>query len=231
MAVDYKIIGADGREYVPAHLEELRHWCEDGRVGPATPVWRGDESCWKPAGAREELRWDLPQPNPPPLPLPTALPGSARPVNAGFFIRLAAWFIDTLLLQFFLAILTSPWSEPIGRLNDSINAQLKSNTPNLNIVLHSWLILLAVVVPAGFAYFVGFNATLGATPGKRVLGLRIIRGNGTELNWKSAFLRHCGELVSGLTFGFGYLLILINRDHRALHDLLADTRVVWVRKI
>ena len=60
MPVVYKIIGGDGREYGPATLEEIRGWCEDGRVGGGTPVWRDDELRWQPARNREELRWDLP---------------------------------------------------------------------------------------------------------------------------------------------------------------------------
>ena len=44
MDMTYKIIGADGAEYGPVTLEELKSWVLEGRVAKATQVWRGDLS-------------------------------------------------------------------------------------------------------------------------------------------------------------------------------------------
>ena len=69
--VEYKIIGADGREYAASTLDELRRWVEDGRVAPGTWVWNGEEQRWQPASAWPELQWDFPAV--PPV-LPPVLP-------------------------------------------------------------------------------------------------------------------------------------------------------------
>lgn len=107
MAADYKIIGGDGREYGPATLEEVRQWCADGRVAPGTPVWRSDEERWLVAAAREELRWDLPQPVAPP---PVIEAGPAPFRRAGFLPRLAAFMFDWVIVLCLINFLTLPWS-------------------------------------------------------------------------------------------------------------------------
>jgi hypothetical protein len=43
----YKIIGADGREYGPVNVEQLRRWFNEGRVNAQTRVLAGDDANWK----------------------------------------------------------------------------------------------------------------------------------------------------------------------------------------
>lgn len=225
MAVEYKMIGGDGREYGPASLEEIRQWCEDGRVAPGTPVWRSDEQRWQPAGARDELKWDLRSPvAPPPLAPPQE---SFRP--AGFWIRLAAYLLDWLILGCLLALITLPWAKPLAELQSAAFAQVKSTTPDLALVGKFWLVSAAFNIPLSFLYFVSFNAIRGATPGKRILGLRVQRADGNPLGFLRAFARHAAEWLSFLTLGVGHLLIVTTPQKRALHDLLAKTQVVFAR--
>ena len=61
MELTYKIIGADGAEYGPVTIEELKHWVLDGRVAAATHVWRNDLSRWLPAARYTELQPELDQ--------------------------------------------------------------------------------------------------------------------------------------------------------------------------
>lgn len=226
MSVAYKIIGGDGREYGPATLEEIRGWCEDGRVGAGTPVWRDDEKCWQPARTREELRWDLRQTAPPPLPAPQA---PAEPPSAGFAIRLAAWIFDWVLLDLLINLLASPWGAKWEQINKIALAQLTENASSPEST-NAVLTVFGVAVAVGFLYSVCFNVLQGATPGKRVLGLRVVCIDGSPLTWRIASLRRAAELISQLAFGMGYLFILVNRENRAVHDLLARTKVVWVRR-
>ena len=55
MQAEYKIIGADGREYGPATLDELIEWVREGRVGRQTQVWSSTDERWTPAGRMTEL--------------------------------------------------------------------------------------------------------------------------------------------------------------------------------
>lgn len=227
MAAEYKIIGGDGREYGPASLEEIRQWTEDGRVAPATLVWRSDDACWLPASSREELRWDLPVP---PTPPPPVQPDAPLPVRrAGFLVRLAAYLFDWLIVFCLISLVTLPWSDERIALQKSIETELQSEKPDLRIAGRALFTLGAVDIPVAFAYFILFNGLRGATPGKRLLGLRIVRLDGTPIGFAQATGRQFADWLSKATLGFGYLLIALTPERRALHDLVAGTQVIHVR--
>jgi len=224
MAADYKIIGGDGREYGPATLEEIRQWCADGRVAPGTPVWRGDEERWLVAAAREELRWDLPQAVAPP---PLIEPGPSPLRRAAFLPRLAAFMFDWVIVLCLINFLTLPWSRERLEKNQRILAELKADKPDLRQAIQDLASLLVVDVTVNFAYFVAFNALRGATPGKRMFGLRIVRLDGGNIGLRKALVR---QFMSGLSLycllGFGHLLVAFTPERRAVHDLVAGTQVV-----
>ncbi len=236
MAVEYKIIGGDGREYGPASLEEIRQWCEDGRVANGTPVWRSDEQRWQPAGGWDELKWDLPKFVPAtPAPAPAPTPHEAPPSNpaptidevpAGFWLRFGAYVIDWVLLTSLATLLSLPWAEPLGELQKAALAEMKASTPDYHILTRFWLLSLAINLPLGFAYNTIFNGYRGATPGKQLLGMRIVREDGSRLGYGRAALRFLAELLSMLTLGAGYLMIAIHPEKRALHDLIVGSRVI-----
>ncbi len=84
------------------------------------------------------------------------------------------------------------------------------------------MILPALSFPA---YYMGFWATRGATPGKELLGLIIVRKDGSQrFGLWSAAVRFAGFCVSLGTLGLGFVMILLDGD--TLHDRLAGTRVV-----
>ena len=70
----------------------------------------------------------------------------------------------------------------------------------------------------------------GATPGKKMLGLKIVREDGEEpLGWGTAFMRLVGYMVSGFILYIGFLMIAFNPDKKGLHDMIAKTRVLKIR--
>lgn len=230
MAVEYKMIGGDGREYGPATLEEIRQWCEEGRVAPGTLVWRSDEQRWLPASGRDELKWDLPSPQaPPPLVAPEAVATAAPVRPAGFWVRLAAHIFDALILGCLATLVTLPWAQELSQLYTAALEQGRSANPDMAIIVKYLLVNCAINLPLSFAYFVGFNGARGATPGKRLFGLQIRRQDGSPLGFALAFGRHAAEWLSFLTLGVGHLLIVTTPQKRALHDLLARTQVVFTR--
>ena len=70
----------------------------------------------------------------------------------------------------------------------------------------------------------------GQTPGKRVLGLRVVAGDGAPVGWLPAIVRNLLRTVDMLPFGYaaGLVTCLCDRDSRRLGDLVADTVVVHV---
>lgn len=55
MDLTYKVRGADGTEYGPATLEQLKSWLREGRVEPLSEVLRSDQTTWTTAASFTEL--------------------------------------------------------------------------------------------------------------------------------------------------------------------------------
>ena len=66
-----------------------------------------------------------------------------------------------------------------------------------------------------------------ATFGKAALGLVVIDGGGHRISFLRATGRWLGKLLSWATFGIGFYLIQFTEKKQGLHDLIADTFVVY----
>jgi uncharacterized RDD family membrane protein YckC len=81
-------------------------------------------------------------------------------------------------------------------------------------------------LPLRMLYFVGFHGALGATPGKMLFGMRVVRADGEALSVPRALGRYLAEMLSAAALGAGYLITPFHPERRALHDLVAGTRVI-----
>ena len=92
---------------------------------------------------------------------------------------------------------------------------------------HHQVAALVVLVIWEFLYF-AYQWTLGGkTIGMAVLGIRVVRMDGTPIGWRQAVVRTLALPLSFLVLGLGFLGILTNRDRYALHDRIARTAVVY----
>ena len=89
-------------------------------------------------------------------------------------------------------------------------------------VLGGWLNVLVCA-----AYYTVFNGMLGATLGKAVVGLRVLRRDGRPLGIPLAFLRYVAYLIVAKLF-YGAFTMPFDRERRALHDFAAGTNVYRV---
>ncbi len=78
-----------------------------------------------------------------------------------------------------------------------------------------------------FVYTAGSLAATGRTIGKAILGVMVVRADGAHLDGRHAALRTLVFPLSFVVFGIGFLIGLVRRDRRELHDLIADTGVVY----
>lgn len=78
-----------------------------------------------------------------------------------------------------------------------------------------------------FVYVFASLAIAGRTVGKGIVGLRVVRADGSALSGRGALWRTLAFPLSILTLGLGFVGILVDREHRALHDLIAGTAVVY----
>lgn len=84
-----------------------------------------------------------------------------------------------------------------------------------------------LLVVWGFLYFFVPLAMSGRTPGMALVGLEVVRRDGSNLDGGHAALRVLTLPLSFLPLGLGLTGIVVGREHRALHDVLADTAVVY----
>jgi uncharacterized RDD family membrane protein YckC len=89
-------------------------------------------------------------------------------------------------------------------------------------------VLFAVGALAWSALYFGSSwVGFGRSPGMSLLGLRIVRGDGADLDRHHALVRLVAFPLGFLTFGLGFLGIVLGRTRQALYDRIADTAVVY----
>lgn len=72
----------------------------------------------------------------------------------------------------------------------------------------------------------------GATPGKKVMGIRVVHDNGTPVAWSTSIIRNLLRVAdfAPLFYGFGITTMLLNRDFKRLGDMAAGTIVIYSPK-
>jgi uncharacterized RDD family membrane protein YckC len=176
--------------------------------------------------AEEELDWSR-------LTLPAELKrpdetGDARPsagpaiVYAGFLRRLVATLIDAplslvlILPAMVLAYITALLG---GRV---------AGEPTLEVKLLALGAALVAGATVSLAYHVLNWGQGGQTPGKMLMGVRVVTRDGGDIGYGRGFLRWVGYFIALLPFGLGLIMVLLHPQRRGIHDLVAGTSVVLV---
>ncbi len=247
---------ADGsRQVGPIEEAALDDLVRAGVVRDDTLVWRDGMANWQPHG---QVRGARPAP-PPPAALDTgycsecgrpfamsqlvsvgaaSLCAQCKPVYlqripqaaqaagprkfGGFWIRFVARVIDGVILGIALTVVNIPVELMlgIGRMSD----------PAAILAAVGFLGILSLIDAAACcAYEVYFLSTRGATPGKMVFGLKVVRPDGSMLTASRALGRYFAYLLSGFTLLIGFLMAGFDDQKRALHDRICDTRVIFAR--
>lgn len=84
---------------------------------------------------------------------------------------------------------------------------------------------LSFVFGAAYNWFF-WTRNKGQTPGKMVMGIRLIKTDGSAISDVEALIRYVGYYVNSMIFMLGWLLALIDSNSQGLHDKIANTYVV-----
>jgi uncharacterized RDD family membrane protein YckC len=76
-------------------------------------------------------------------------------------------------------------------------------------------------------YFV--SSKKQGTPGKQLLKIMVIDKKCGRMSVLNSFIRYVAQRITNLLFFIGYLPILFTKEKVALHDFLANTRVVYIK--
>lgn len=215
----------------PLDDNEFHELVSRGRVSADTLVQREGETEWMPhkealraskiarykseldaaqvdltsrASAVEGVRW-----------VPGMTGGALR--FGSFGARFLAKLIDVLFQALIISIFVGMLFVFILSLGEN---------PNPMIVLPVVLVGYVLVAAFPIVYNAEFVARRGATPGKAAMGLKVVDADGKAVSRGRAWGRAFAELLSGMTFYIGYLLVLFDNEKRSLHDLVCDTRVI-----
>jgi uncharacterized RDD family membrane protein YckC len=161
---------------------------------------------------RDALRASI-EPAPAPATPARSLPvPGARP--AGFWIRALALFLDGLVL---VAVGFAQ-----GILTRVIFGEVVEESPVLRAANRAFEAIFNAL------YTILFHWLWGQTFGKMAVRIRVVMIDGTSLGLGTSVLRYLGSILSALALGIGYILAGIRSDKRALHDLIAGTRVEYL---
>jgi uncharacterized RDD family membrane protein YckC len=129
---------------------------------------------------------------------------------AGPIIRGLAWLIDFAirLVCYLLLAMILAWLGGLG----------------------SGLILIGLFLVEWF-YPVVFEVHNGMTPGKKILGIKVVNDDGTPVTWTPALLRNLIRPIDLLPlFNItGFITMLVSSHFKRLGDLAAGTLVIYVK--
>ena len=96
------------------------------------------------------------------------------------------------------------------------------------IGLHrSNIVVLVIFIAWEFVYFGNAWASSGRTPGMALLGICVVRADGTVLSPRQGWLRALAFPLGFLTLGVGFIWIFVDRERRAVYDVIAGSTVVY----
>ena len=144
----------------------------------------------------------------------------------GFWRRLVAYAIDKIILYFVSLLLLATGFLALGRGGGiSLHRFVVTGDLPRGAGLFTALYIIAMFV-TDMIYFTWFHGSVGQTPGKMLLGIRVIPASGEKMTFGAAFLRWVGALVSGLVLSLGYLWVAFDGRKQGWHDKIAATLVV-----
>ncbi len=150
---------------------------------------------------------------------------SSAPAYAGFWLRVGAYLLDSLIvgvLGFIFSIIIGGVIGGIlgsAELSGNIDAAIQS--PGFEFVVN----LSSVII--GWLYFsLQESSKVQATLGKRALGCKVTDLAGNRISFGRATARYFSKIVSALILCIGFIMIAFNPMKQGLHDKMADTLVV-----
>jgi uncharacterized RDD family membrane protein YckC len=135
---------------------------------------------------------------------------------AGAISRLASYLIDLAVASAFFVGTVAITSYSISIVTGQ-QVHLNKNHFVAVVLYLGWMF-----VYFGYCWGVG-----GRTIGMALLGVRVVRADGTIVDLRRGVVRALVFPLSFLLFGLGFIGILVQREHRALHDLIAGTAVIY----
>jgi uncharacterized RDD family membrane protein YckC len=152
---------------------------------------------------------------------------------AGFWLRVVAYLIDSIILSVGFMALFIPFAIMTGLTAVLGNIHPGEDARDVGAVLGGtfFLGLFTVVSLAflgGWLYHAKMeSSSWQATLGKKALNLRVTDFYGARISFARASGRHFAKLITGLIpLGVGFMLAGLTERRQALHDMIASCLVL-----
>ncbi|MDO1530341.1 RDD family protein [Fulvimonas sp. R45] len=234
-------IGRDGERHGPYKEEDVRQWLRSGQVSGDDLAWYDGLADWQPLSVLfpDERRSAATAPGDTPYSAPAAplqgLPQTntaALEDYAGFWKRLAAFIIDTILLYVVFRFIGMLFG--FNAIEEAAQAAMKQEMLNGVSFMHAWQHTQATLWPynlintvLGWLYFaICESSAWQATVGKLALGIRVTDMQGSRISFLRAVGRYAAKFLSYIILLIGFLMVAFTRRKQGLHDLVAGTLVL-----
>lgn len=154
------------------------------------------------------------------------IPPAGLPTEAfgGFWIRVAAYFVDFLIciipafsVIYLCYMATGAGASEMFEPEAALKSQAARTADMLANIINTLL---------GLAYWVAFTTLKGGTPGKLATGIRVVDESGMHIGFGRGIGRYFAAMLSGCLCMIGYIMVGFHPQKRGLHDLICGTYVV-----
>ena len=157
-------------------------------------------------------------------------------MHAGFWKRLGAYAIDSIIIGFASSIILGIISmvlSPLIIVPLSILFATEGEDPGVAeaiFIVFSLLLPFLTLIPytlAVWLYFVLMESSkVQGTVGKMALGIVVVDEEMNQLSFGQASVRFWSRLITGVTLGVGYIMAGFTQHKQTIHDMIARTYVV-----
>ncbi len=141
---------------------------------------------------------------------------------AGFWLRALAYLLDSFLLGFVLGAVFRPILS-----NNQVGSSLQDLWKFYMSGTRQATAFVLLIQLANWLYFASFESSpWQATPGKKLLSLKVADLAGKRLSFARASGRYFGKILSWFTLFVGFAMAGFTQKKQALHDMMAGCLVL-----
>ena len=152
---------------------------------------------------------------------------------AGFWIRFAAFIIDSFILSIVILPIYYAYMPILRPFMEAYSAAVSASditaAKNATMALYGQLFKgpVPIAMTLHVVYFSVLEASrFQATLGKRMVDIKVTDKNGNRISLLQSFARNLAKLLSSLPLYIGYLIAGVSRHKQALHDLMTGSFIV-----
>lgn len=132
--------------------------------------------------------------------------------------RFAAMFVDGIILTVLNMMLMFPFASSIAA---------NPANPDFSALLGKLAMTMVFSTLLGVVYYTALHGWKGATFGKMVFKIKVVKADGEPISYVQAFVRYLGYMLSSLIMCIGCIMAIFDSQKRSLHDRIAGTRVIY----